>query len=249
MVGLNGKNVTVIGASRGVGRVIAACAHEAGARVLAVARGKDALAGLSAEFPGIATLSVDATDEGAPATVFASLQPDVLIIAGGAKRTAVPVHELDWEAFAACWNTDVKASFLFSKAALARPLPKGTTVILISSGAALGGSPISGGYAGAKRMQMFLANYAQKESDRLALGLRFLSLAPARPMPDTEGGQAAIAGYAKYLGISEAEFLRRTDAPQTATDVANAVISFAAEPYARQGNLFVVSAKGVDAVA
>ena len=52
--------------------------------------------------------------------------------------------------------------------------------ILISSGAALGGSPISGGYAGAKRMQMFLAGYAQKESDLLGRGIRFVSLAPLK---------------------------------------------------------------------
>src|SRR5262249_54484291 len=73
-----------------------------------------------------------------------------------------------------------------------RPLPRGTMIISISSGAAIGGSPISGGYAGAKRMQMFLANYAQKESDRLGLDLRFLAVTPMRPMVDTEGGRAAV---------------------------------------------------------
>jgi hypothetical protein len=55
-------------------------------------------------------------------------------------------------------------SLLFSQAALTTPLPAGTTIMLISSGAALGGSSLSGGYAGAKRTQMFLADYAQKES-------------------------------------------------------------------------------------
>jgi NAD(P)-dependent dehydrogenase (short-subunit alcohol dehydrogenase family) len=247
MADLNGKNVTVIGGSRGLGHVIVKTLHAEGAKVLAVARAREPLAQLANALPGLRTLAIDATEEGAPARVFATMQPDVLVICGGAKRTGAPLHELDWAEFTAVWETDVKMSFLLCKAALSRPLPPGTTVILISSGAALGGSPISGGYAGAKRMQMFMANYAQKESDRLGLGLRFLALAPMRPMPDTEGGQAAAAGYAKYLGITPAEFIRRIDSPQTAQDVANAVVQFAAEPTAREGNVFVVSGKGIEA--
>jgi len=97
-------------------------------------------------------------------------------------------------------------------------------------GAAIGGSPISGGYAGAKRMQMFLANYAQKESDRLGLDLRFLAVTPLRPMVDTEGGRAAVMSYTKYLGISPEEFIRGLKAPQTAQDVADAVLNFVATP-------------------
>ena len=65
-------------------------------------------------------------------------------------------------------------------------------MILISSGAGIGGSPISGGYAGAKRMQMFLASYCQKESARLGLGIRFAALVPMRLMPETELGKVAV---------------------------------------------------------
>jgi NAD(P)-dependent dehydrogenase (short-subunit alcohol dehydrogenase family) len=57
-------------------------------------------------------------------------------------------------------------AFLFCREALRAPLAPGSVVVIISSGAGLGGSPISGGYAGAKRMQMFLAKYCQAESDR-----------------------------------------------------------------------------------
>jgi NAD(P)-dependent dehydrogenase (short-subunit alcohol dehydrogenase family) len=248
MAALNGKNVVVLGASRGVGRVIATAVHGEGARVLAAARDARALADLSKAFPGLKMLTVDATDDNAPTEVFAAMQPDVLVMCAGAKRTDLPLHELTWEAFAETWETDVKASFLFCREAIRRPLRPGTAVILISSGAALGGSPISGGYAGAKRMQMFMANYAQKESDRLRLGLRFLALAPMRPMPDTEGGRAAAAGYGRYLGISAEEFIRRIESPQTAQDVAKAVVEFAAQPNARQGNVFVVSGKGIEPV-
>jgi NAD(P)-dependent dehydrogenase (short-subunit alcohol dehydrogenase family) len=244
---LNDKSIVVIGGSRGVGRAIVGAAHAAGARVLAVARGAETLARVRDEIPGVRTLALDATDDAAPATVFATLRPDVLVLCGGAPRTGSPIHELSWAEFSGVWDNDVKASFLFCRAALRLPLAPGTTVILISSGAALGGSPISGGYAGAKRMQMFMANYCQKESDRLKFGLRFLAVAPKAPMPETAGGKAAVDGYASYLGISPTEFIKGMASPQTAEDVARAVVEFAAEPNARRGNLFIVSGTGVDA--
>jgi NAD(P)-dependent dehydrogenase (short-subunit alcohol dehydrogenase family) len=249
MASLSNKNIVVIGGSRGTGLAIVRALHAEDARLLTVARGKQDLDALARSLPGVETLALDATGADAPARVFEALRPDVLIIAGGAKRTGAPLHELDWQDFSEVWDTDVKTSFLFCKEALRRPLAPGSTVILISSGAALGGSPISGGYAGAKRMQMFMANYAQKESDRLQLGLRFLALAPMRPMPDTDGGKAAVKGYAEYLGISPEEFVKRIDPPQTVEDVARAVIDLASQPNARTGNLFGVSAKGVEAVS
>lgn len=243
---LNGKTVVVIGASRGLGRVVTAALRKDGAHVLAVARRPEPLTRLAAELPGVATLALDATEADAPTKVFTTLTPDVLILCGGAPRAHSPLYELDWTAFTSVWENDVKASFLFCKAALTTPLPRGATVMLTSSGAAIGGSPISGGYAGAKRMQMFMANYAQKESDRLKLGLRFLAVAPMRPMLDTEGGMAAVEGYARYLGISQAEFVGRQDAPQTAGDVANAVVQFATAPPAGPANVYIVSGKGVE---
>jgi NAD(P)-dependent dehydrogenase (short-subunit alcohol dehydrogenase family) len=247
MAALQDKKIAVIGGSRGLGRVIVAAAHAQGASVLAIAKQAGRLAQLASELPGVETLALDASDDEAPAKVFARLTPDVLVLCGGAPRTIAPLQELDWRDFTRIWDNDVKSSFLFCKAALLSPLPRGTTIILISSGAALGGSPISGGYAGAKRMQMFMANYCQRESDRLKLGIRFVALVPARPMPDTEGGKAAVEGYAKYLGLSVDEHVKRMDKPQTAEDVANAVVSFSLDARLGQGNIFLVSAKGVEA--
>ena len=70
-------------------------------------------------------------------------------------------------------TADLKASFHFHQnRRLALPLAPGSTVVLVSSGAAIGGSWLSGGYAGAKRMQWWLAGYAQKVSDAKKLGIR-----------------------------------------------------------------------------
>ena len=248
MESLPQKKIVVLGGSRGVGRIIVQTLNAAGAEVLVVARNTDALTVLKREQPEVETFSLDVTDERAPEAVFGRIKPDVLVICAGAKRTGSPFYELDWAEFAETWDTDVKASFLFCREAIRRPLPRGTVIISISSGAAIGGSPISGGYAGAKRMQMFLANYAQKESDRLGLDLRFLAVTPLRPMVDTEGGRAAVMSYTKYLGISPEEFIRGLNAPQTAQDVADAVLNFVATPPERGNNVFVVSGKGVEAL-
>ncbi len=246
MLTLSGKNVVVIGGSRGVGRQVVEAAARSGARVLAVARQTSSLEQLARTVSGSEVLALDATDAGAPARVFATLQPDILVLCAGAFPPAAPIHEQDWAQFAVNWETDVKIAFHFIKEALARPLPPGTSVVLISSGAALAGSPNSGGYAGAKRTQLFMANYAQKESDRLGLGMRFISLAP-RMMPDTELGQHAVNGYARYLGISAADFVRSMDTPPTSSDVAASVIEVAANPDGYRGKAFIVSGKGLQA--
>jgi len=248
MLPLTGKNVVVIGGSRGVGRRIVEAANRNGARVLAVARQEGPLRQLAQELAGTEILALDATDQAAPSKVFDALQPDILVLCAGAFPPAAPLHEQRWQDFAVNWETDVKMAFHFCKAALSRPLPAGTSVILISSGAALAGSPNSGGYAGAKRTQLFIANYSQKESDRLGLGLRFTALAP-RIMPDTQLGQHAVAGYSRYLGISAADFVRSMDSPPSSSDVATAVMEIATHPDQSKGKVLIVSGKGLEAVS
>jgi NAD(P)-dependent dehydrogenase (short-subunit alcohol dehydrogenase family) len=219
MLSLKGKNMVVIGGSRGVGRHTVEAGVRNGARVLAVARREEPLQKLAKEVSGVEILALDATDGDAAPRVFGRLQPDILVLGGGELPPAAPLHEQSWEQFAINWDTDVKIAFRFCKAALLRPLLPGATVIVISSGAALAGSPHSGGYAGAKRTQMFIANYSQKESDRLGLGLRFIAIAP-RIMPDTALGKHAISGYSRYLGISPEDFVRSMASPPSASHVA-----------------------------
>jgi NAD(P)-dependent dehydrogenase (short-subunit alcohol dehydrogenase family) len=248
MISLEGKNMVVIGGSRGIGRRIVEAGIRNGARMLAVARQGAALRQLADEIPGVEILAQDATEEGAPAKVFDALMPDILILGGGVFPPAAPIQEQSWQQFSANWEKDVKIAFNFCKAALSRPLPAGASVVLLSSGAALAGSPLSGGYAGAKRTQIFIANYSQKESDRLGLGLRFMALAP-RIIPDTDLGKHAIAGYSRYLGISTDDFVRGMAAPPTACIVATAVIELVLSPDRSLGDVFIVSGKGLEAVA
>ena len=249
MPNLTEKNAVVLGASGSVGRVLVRHLSAGGAHVLAVARKRSGLDALAKEVPDIDVMELDATEDDAPERVFLALSPDILIVCGGATPPTAPIHELTWTRFSANWDADVKMSFLFCRGALTKPLPKGTVVILISSGAALGGSPISGGYAGAKRTQMFIANYSQKESNRLGLGIRFIALAPSMIMPDTDLGNLAIEQYAKYLGIPAADFAGSMKSPQTPQDVAEAVVTLATQQDYGEGSIFTVSSQGIAEVA
>lgn len=248
MLSLTGKNVVVIGGSRGVGRQVVETAVRSGARVLAVARQKGPLAQLANDLPGVEILPLDATHDGAPDKVFDTLVPDILVVGAGVFPPAAPLHEQTWEEFKVNWETDVRIAFNFCKAALLRPLSAGASVVLISSGAALTGSPISGGYAGAKRTQIFIANYSQKESDRLELGLNFSTLAP-RIIPETDLGRHAVTGYAKYLGMPASDFLGGMESPPTASDVAAGVIQLASDPVNSKGKTFVVFGNRLQAAA
>lgn len=245
---LTQKKVVVLGGSRGVGRVIAETLNAVGAQVMVVARNQDALATLKREQPKVDTLALDVTGEHAPEAVFAKMRPDVLVVCAGAKWPSAPLSEIEWPDFSTNWETDVRASFLFCRAAIRRPLQPGAMIILMSSGAGVGaGSPLTGGYAGAKRMQMFLTNYAQLESDRLGLGLRFLAVAP-RPIVDSDNGRDAIGMYAKYFGISVDEYITRIGPLPTTQGVADAILNLVTTPPDRGKNVFVLSGKGLDAV-
>jgi NAD(P)-dependent dehydrogenase (short-subunit alcohol dehydrogenase family) len=242
---LQGKRVVVLGASRGVGREIVQRASVEGAQLLAVARQGTDLAVLAKSVPGIETLVLDAATEAAPLKVFQKGRPDILVICGGATPPVRPIPELTWTDFSVNWEVDTKMAFLFCREALQAPLAAGSVVVIISSGAGIGGSPISGGYAGAKRMQMFIAKYCQAESERRKMGIRFLALVPSRIMPETDLGRAAVNGYAQYLGVAAETFLENMGPRQSPAKVAEAVIDIAKKLPAEPGSIFTISAEGM----
>jgi NAD(P)-dependent dehydrogenase (short-subunit alcohol dehydrogenase family) len=207
------------------------------------------LAELATAVPGLETLALDAAMDGAPSKVFETGKPNLLVICGGATPPVRPMAELSWTEFSINWNVDVKMSYIFCREALEAPLAPNSLVVLISSGAGLGGSPISGGYAGAKRMQMFMAKYCQAASERRELGVRFVALVPARIMPETELGEAAVRGYAGYLGVPPQKFIENMGPRQSAVDVANAVVAMFKNPPSDADSIFAVSADGVAAIS
>ena len=214
MTGLTGKTALVVGASRGLGRGIALAFAQAGAAVIAVAREPAALAELAATAPGIRGEAADAAREESARELTGRYRPDILVLGAGAVPVGRPLPEHTWETFSVHWQADVKIAFGWLKAPLLAPLRPGSRVIVISSGAAVFGSPVSGGYAGAKATQRFIAAYAAEESRRAGLGISVTAVLPAMT-PFGGVGQAGIRAYAARAGQPEDEFRAAIGDPLT----------------------------------
>jgi NAD(P)-dependent dehydrogenase (short-subunit alcohol dehydrogenase family) len=205
---LSGTTAIVTGASRGFGRGVAVALHAAGAHVVGIARDRAPLDELGAELGGAFTpVAADAADPVAAGSLIDTYQPRVLVLNAGVSPLSRPLHEHTWETFSRPWDVDVRHAFHWTREALLRPLPPGSAVVAMSSGAALQGSPLSGGYAGAKAAIRFLTSYAADESERAGLGIRFTAVLP-QLTPATGLGAAAVAAYAARAGMDVEAFLK-----------------------------------------
>ena len=79
-------------------------------------------------------------------------------------------------------------------------------VVSLSSGAAVVGSSLSGGYAGAKATIKLISSYAGLEAQRLGADIRFVSVLPQLTLA-TGLGKIYTERCAAIAGISEAQFL------------------------------------------
>ena len=211
---LSGRTALVVGASRGLGRGIAIAVDDAGADVVAVARSSAALTELAAAAKAIQPEIADACDPTVAGSLVDRYEPDVVVLVAGASPLARPLHLHTWETFSVNWHTDVRMTFHWLREALLKPLRPGSRVIVVSSGAAIAGSPISGGYAGAKATQRFITGYAGDEARRAELGINFTAVLP-QLTPLTDLGRPAVRAYAARAGQSEDEFLAQLGAPLT----------------------------------
>jgi len=174
---LSDRTTMVVGASRGLGRGIATAFAEAGAPVIAVARTAAPAVDLAGG-GGIQQEVADAADARVAASLLDRYEPEAIILVAGASPLIRPLQHQTWEAFSVNWHTDVRIAFQWLREALLKPLRPGSRVIVISSGAALQGSPLSGGYAGAKATQRFITAYAQEEANRAGLDMTFTAVLP-----------------------------------------------------------------------
>jgi 3-oxoacyl-[acyl-carrier protein] reductase len=221
---LSGMTTIVVGASRGLGREIATAFAEAGAPVVAVARTAAASPQPSGGAGTIHPEAADAADATVPARLYDRYQPQAVILVAGATPHMRPLQHHTWETFSVNWQTDVKIAFHWLREALLTPLRPGSRVVVFSSGAAVNpnGSPLSGGYAGAKATQRLITAYAHDEANRAGLGITFTAVLP-KFAPATGVGKPAIQAYAARAGQSFEDYLQELDMVVTPQIAATAV--------------------------
>jgi NADP-dependent 3-hydroxy acid dehydrogenase YdfG len=220
---LSGTTALVTGASRGFGRAIAIALSGQGAHVVGVARDPAPLEELRAQLGGTFTpVAADATDPVVAGQLLDKHRPRTLVLNAGAAPLTRPIHQHTWQTFSRNWDVDVQHVFNWTREALLLPLEPGSVVIAISSGAAVNGSPVSGGYAGAKATIRFIASYAAAESSRNTLGIRFTSVLP-QLTPETGLGAAAVAAYAARQGVDVPAFLADRGPALTPKQVGTAI--------------------------
>ena len=183
---LKDKTIVVTGGSRGLGLGLVEALVDQGARVTVVARDQAALAAVKQRL-GVAMIPADVTDEGAAQRILADVRPDILVLNAGATPRMGRLDQLSWADFTAPWETDVKAGLYWLQAALNLPLKPGSRVLVGSSGAAVNGSPMSGGYA---RRQAHALVHGQIRQRRLR------GEGPRHPLP----GDRAAADHRRDRG-------------------------------------------------
>jgi NAD(P)-dependent dehydrogenase (short-subunit alcohol dehydrogenase family) len=224
---LSGTTALVTGASRGFGRAIAAALVEAGAGVVGVARDGGRLEEVRAQLgEAFVPVVADATDPTVAGQVLDQHRPRTLVLNAGASPLMRPLQHHTWQTFSRNWEVDVQHVFNWTRETLLLPLAPGSVVIAFSSGAALAGSPLSGGYAGAKSTIGFITAYAAGESARAALGIRLVSVLPALT-PATTLGAPAVAAYARSQGVEVAAFLESRGPMLTTEHVGRAIVDLA----------------------
>lgn len=237
MAHLAGKKVVVTGGSRGLGLGIveALCAREA--QVTVVAKDAQRLRDVR-ERLGVDVIAGDVSEEAVARSVLESVRPTVLVLNAGVVPGLGPIQEQTWEGFSRTWNTDVKAGFHWVQHALRLPLAPGSRVLISSSGAAVNGSPLSGGYAGGKRMLWLLAQYANGMAEELGLQIAFQTIVPRQIIGETEHGRSAAQAYAKRKGVSVESFLAGFGAPMAPRQVGEHIVSILTDPRYEAGLAF-----------
>jgi NAD(P)-dependent dehydrogenase (short-subunit alcohol dehydrogenase family) len=222
------QSAIVTGASRGLGHGIAQSLRSRNMRVVALARDAARLQSVATEL-GVEAVVADVGDPMTSGRLLQELQPDLLVLCAGALPLLRPLHLHSWETFSANWEIDARATFNWVRDALLLPMKSGSHVVIVSSMAAILGSPLSGSYAGAKRMQWLIAGYASQEAARLRLNIRFHCLLPTLN-PSTDLGRATMAAYALRAGASAEEFAKRFDPPLTPAIIGQAVVDLHENP-------------------
>jgi NAD(P)-dependent dehydrogenase (short-subunit alcohol dehydrogenase family) len=237
------ENVLITGGSSGIGRAIVEALLARSVPVTVLARNAERLEAVRAL--GAAVVQGDATDRATMDRAIAEGRPTTLILNAGATPVMAALDEQTWDSFDRVWSSDVKATLHGFQAAFAAPMPRGSRVIAMSSGAAMMGAPLSGSYAGAKRMIWFMARDANAIAEARDASIRFQTLVPMQLVTDTPLGLSVAREYARRRGVSvETHVAERYGASVTARSLGERIAEWLTGP-AASGVAFGVRESGV----
>ena len=213
---LEGQRVLVVGRGGGIARAVTLAARDAGAKVVAAGRGKEALAAAYAGEPAIGTETVDLTDEASIAALGSRLGSVDHVVSTASARARGRLADLDRDAIRVSFDTKVIGPLMLAKH-LAPRMNAGGSFVIFSGVAA---TKITVGTLG-----VAITNGA---ADVLARSLA-LELAPIRanaisPGVIDTGAWDALGeqGKADYFADRRARNPARRIG--TADDIANAVL-------------------------
>jgi len=243
MKSLQGLPVLVTGGSRGLdlGLVEALVARKAKVTVISGGRGDlDAVA----DRLGVCILEADVTTPGVAEAVLREVQPSVTILNAGSTQPMGSIHQMSWADSTKVWDQDMRAGLAWMQAAIRAPLPRGSRVLLGWSGAAIAGSSLSDGYAGAKRMIWLLATYGNGVSAEQNLGIRFQALLPQQIIGGTGVGDAEASANAARKALSSQDILATFGKPMDPETYGDFVAALLEDPAADAGTALSSSGNG-----
>lgn len=201
---LRGKTAIVTGASSGIGSEIAREMHAAGARVLLVGRNEERLEdcarSISSDGGEVDHLSVDLTGDNAPqlildhaAKCFGDI--DILVNAAGV-FTPTPFPDTTDQILDDQWNTNVRAPFRLTRAAVDR-MREGSSVIFVSSICGHAGFPNSSAYCATKgAVELLVKSLTAELSPR---GIRVNAVAPGNVRTNINAHLLADVDYERRM--------------------------------------------------
>lgn len=219
---LTNKTIVVTGGTRGLGAGVVQALAARSAQVIVIARSPSEGADDAGQ-GGIEYVPGDIIDAALARRIIHDRSPHAIVLNAGAIAPTVPIDVIEWETFSRPWEVDVRGALVWIQACLNAPMPPGGRLLTVSSGAALNGSPLSGGYAGAKRMLWLMSNYAHALAAERDLNLSFRSILPLQMVLDTGVGDIAADAYARRMGVDLATFMARFGEPLTPVAFGNYV--------------------------
>jgi hypothetical protein len=183
-----------------------------------VARTAAALNDLAGTSPNIRTEVADATDADAAGRLIGRYRPHTVVLVAGASPTIAALQDQTWETFSVNWHTDVQVAFHWLHEAVRRPLRPGSRVVVISSGAAVAGSPLSGGLRRRQGDPAFHHGLRPGRGRPRRSGHRLHRRAATDHAAD-DLGRPLVQAYAARRGQTEEEYARQLGAlltPQAA---------------------------------